>query len=286
MMEDKPLKELKPYFHGFKGKISQDDKTYSIQGNYELVSNDIIITELPVGVWTSPYKEYLNDLEEKKEILKFVNNNTDEDVHFKITLDGKKSDEWKEKELIQKFKLVKKISITNMHLYDKDDKIKKYHNVNDILKEFYQIRLDAYTTRKNYYLDKYKQELDALKYKMKFIEDVLEDRIVINRKKREEIIAQLVKKKYPNMGDDKYDYLLTMPIHSFTHEKIEELKEKIANKESEMITLDSKSEKQIWLEELEQFKIAYVKEYEPTSTSVKTKQIKTDIVPSKKKIVK
>ena len=132
MMEDKPLKELKPYFHGFKGKISQDDKTYSIQGNYELVSNDIIITELPVGVWTSPYKEYLNDLEEKKEILKFVNNNTDEDVHFKITLDGKKSDEWKEKELIQKFKLVKKISITNMHLYDKDDKIKKYHNYFDI----------------------------------------------------------------------------------------------------------------------------------------------------------
>jgi len=286
MMEDKPLKELKPYFHGFKGKISQDDKTYSIKGNYELVSNDIIITELPVGIWTSPYKEYLNDLEEKKEILKFVNNNTDEDIHFKITLDGKKSDEWKEKELIQKFKLVKKISITNMHLYDKDDKIKKYHNVNDILKEFYQIRLDAYTTRKNYYLDKYKQELDALKYKMKFIEDVLEDRIVINRKKREEIIAQLVKKKYPNMGDDKYDYLLTMPIHSFTYEKIEELKEKIANKESEMITLDSKSEKQIWLEELEEFKIAYIKEYEPSSTNVKTKQIKTDVVPNKKKIIK
>jgi DNA topoisomerase-2 len=121
---------------------------------------------------------------------------------------------------------------------------------------------------------------------MKFIEDVLEDRIVINRKKREEIIAQLVKKKYPNMGDDKYDYLLSMPIHSFTHEKIEELKEKIANKESEMITLDSKSEKQIWLEELEQFKIAYVKEYEPTTTNVKTKQIKTDVVPIKKKLVK
>ena len=270
MMEDKPLKELKPYFHGFKGKISQDDKTYSLTGNYECINGDLIITELPVGVWTSVYKEFLNDLEEKKEIVKFVNNNTDEDVHFKITLDGKKSDDLSEKELVQKFKLIKKISITNMHLYDKDDKIKKYHNVNDILREFYQVRLEAYTTRKNYYLDKYQKELDALKWKMKFIEDVLEDRIVINRKKREEIVAQLIKRKYPNMGDTKYDYLLTMPIHSFTYEKIEELKEKINNKETEMITLDSKSEKSIWLDELDEFKLAFIKEYEPTVTNVKT----------------
>jgi DNA topoisomerase-2 len=161
MMDGKPLKELKPYFHGFKGKITQDDKTYSIMGNYECVSGDLIITELPVGTWTSVYKEFLNDLEEKKEIVKFINNNTDEDVHFRISLDGKKSDDLSEKELVQKFKLIKKISITNMHLYDKEDKIKKYHNVNDILREFYQIRLEAYTTRKNYYLEKYQKELKA-----------------------------------------------------------------------------------------------------------------------------
>ena len=270
MMHDKPLKELRPYFHGFKGKITQEDKTYCISGTYETMGGDMVITELPVGTWTSVYKEYLNDLEEKKEIQKFTNENTDEDVYFKITLDGKKVDDLSEKELVQKFKLIKKISITNMHLYDKDDKIKKYHNVNDILKEFYQIRLEAYTTRKNYYLGKYKQELDALKNKMKFIEDVLEDRIVINRKKREEIVAQLIKKKYPTMGDEKYDYLLTMPIHSFTYEKIEELQEKIDNKETEMKTLDSKSEKELWCDELEEFRIAYVKEYDPISTNVKT----------------
>jgi DNA gyrase/topoisomerase IV subunit B len=285
MMENKPLKDLKPYFHGFKGKISQDDKTYTVQGIHEITGSDLIVTELPVGVWTSPYKEYLNELEEKKEINKFVNNNTDEDVHFKITIDGKKLDDWTDKELLQKFKLVKKISVTNMHLYDKDDKIKKYANVNDILREFYQIRLDAYTIRKNYYLEKYRQELDVLKWKMKFIEDVLEDRIVINRKKRDEIVSQLIKKKYPNMGDEKYDYLLTMPIHNFTHEKIEELQEKINNKESEMKILDSKPEKQIWSEELEEFKLAYVKEYNPLATKVSTKQVKPDVSPSKTKKV-
>jgi DNA topoisomerase-2 len=214
------------------------------------------------------YKEFLNDLEEKKDILKFTNENTDEEVKFRITLDGKKTDDLSEKELVQKFKLTKKISITNMHLYDKDDKIKKYHNVNDILQEFYHVRLEGYTKRKEYFLGKYQKELDLLKWKMKFIEDVLVDRIVINRKKRDDIVAQLVKYKYPSLGDDKYDYLLTLPIHSFTYEKIEELKEKINNKEEEIDLLSSKSEKEIWTDELDEFKEVYVKEYKPTDTNV------------------
>jgi len=268
MMNDKPLKDLKPYFHGFKGKISQEDKTYSIMGNYECIGSDLIITELPVGTWTTVYKEFLNDLEEKKEIIKFMNENTDEHVNFRITLEGKTVDDLSEKELVQKFKLIKKISITNMHLYNKDDKIQKYGNVNDILREFYYVRLEGYTKRKQYFLGKYKKELDLLKWKMKFIEDVLVDKIVVNRKKRDDIVTQLTKKNYPTFGDDKYDYLLTLPIHSFTYEKIEELKEKIENKEEEIELLDSKSEKEIWMDELDELKEVYIKEYQPTDTNV------------------
>ena len=286
MMEDKPLKELRPYFQGFKGKITQDDKTYSFQGNYDFTGSELIITELPPGVWTSVYKEFLTDLEEKKEILKLNVANTDEDVYFKIGLDCSKSDDLSEKELVQKFKLNKKISISNMHLYDKDDKIKKYGNVNDILREFYQVRLDAYTVRKNYYLDKYQKELDALKWKMKFIEDVLEDRIIINRKKRDEIIDQLIKKKYPQQNNDKYDYLLSMPIHSFTYEKIEDLKEKINNKEEEINLLESKSEKEIWSDELDEFRVAYVKEYSPIATNVKVVKTVVKTVTSPKVVAK
>ena len=117
---------------------------------------------------------------------------------------------------------------------------------------------------------------------MKFIEDVLADRIVINRKKRDEIVDQLVKKKYPQQNNDKYDYLLSMPIHSFTYEKIEDLKEKINNKEEEYNLLDAKSEKDIWLEELAEFRLAYIKEYEPIATNVKV--VKT--IPSPKVLPK
>jgi DNA topoisomerase-2 len=59
-----------------------------------------------------------------------------------------------------------------------------------------------------------------------------------------------------------------LPIHSFTYEKIEELKEKIENKEEEIELLDSKSEKEIWMDELNELKEAYVKEYQPSDTNV------------------
>ena len=61
------------------------------------------------------------------------------------------------------------------------------------------------------------------------------------------------------LTDEKYDYLLTLPIHSFTYEKIEELKEKIRNKEEEIDVLASKSEKEIWMDELDEFKEVYTK---------------------------
>ena len=46
------------------------------------------------------------------------------------------------------------------------------------------------------------------------------------------------------------------------------VKEKIKNKEEEIVTLDSKNEKELWKDELEEFSDAYIKEYDPVATKV------------------
>ena len=51
--------------------------------------------------------------------------------------------------------------------------------------------------------------------------------------------------------NDSYDYLLRIAIVNFTPEKLQELKDKIKDLKETIDTLNSKSNKDIWLEELE-----------------------------------
>ena len=45
-------------------------------------------------------------------------------------------------------KLTTTVSTTNMHLFDQHCKLRKYLTIQDIIDEFYDIRLQAYKTRK------------------------------------------------------------------------------------------------------------------------------------------
>ena len=56
-----------------------------------------------------------------------------------------------------------------------------------------------------------------------------------------------------------YNYLLNMPIHSFTLEKVNELQTEIDQKKNDHDTLESKEIKTIWREELDDFEQMYKK---------------------------
>ena len=55
-------------------------------------------------------------------------------------------------EIEDTFKLTSKISLKNMHLYNSKGIITKYNNPLDIIKEFSEVRLDAYKKRKEYHI--------------------------------------------------------------------------------------------------------------------------------------
>ena len=58
--------QFTPYYEGFKGKISslnEDNSKFLIKGCYEVVSpTRVRITELPIGTWTTNYKEFIENL--------------------------------------------------------------------------------------------------------------------------------------------------------------------------------------------------------------------------------
>jgi DNA topoisomerase II len=56
--------EFIPYFEGFKGRVEKiEPQKYLIKGCYEIKNNNQVhITELPIGVWTDDYKQYLETI--------------------------------------------------------------------------------------------------------------------------------------------------------------------------------------------------------------------------------
>ena len=69
--------------------------------------------------------------------------------------------------------------------------------------------------------------------------------------------------------DDKFDYLLSMQARSFTKKKVDELEKEIEKVKAKIGTLKKKTEKVMWLEDLDEFDKAY-------ATFLKTRKEEAD----------
>ena len=290
MMDDKPLEKMIPWFRGFKGSVEFKGindygvEQYINKGVYKVVDEtSIIISELPIGKWIDDYKSYLDDLVVNKNIIAdFSNNSTERIIHFTIKFKENELFELnKKKEIENLFKLTdtKYTNYSNMHLYNNKGIIAKYDDAEDILKEFYFLRLVFYGKRKEYMLISMQKELDIYQAKIRFIEEFISGEINILQKEDEEIEQMLMERNFPKFGkdaeyDDKknndiivaedmnYNYLLNMKIKSLTKKKIEELKKLFENKLALYNELNSKSEKDLWKDDLNNFLSVYKKKLE------------------------
>jgi len=278
---------IAPHVNGFKGKIIKiDKKNYISKGIYEILNDTSIrITELPIGKWTDDYKKFLDGLlpdvkkskslenekhkKPKKTILDYVNNSSDTEVDFTITFEKGflNSLQWDEDEHIDGpekfFKLTtsKGLSYTNIHLYNDKCQINKYDNVNDILDEFYKIRYELYVKRKAYQLSNLDNELKILESKMRFIQSVMNDEIVIYKRKKIDIIKDLLAHEYIHVKSGKivefmkdettssYDYLIKMSLYLFTEDEIEKLEKQINDLQNEYHVLEKLTVEEIWISE-------------------------------------
>ncbi len=69
-------------------------------------------------------------------------------VHYVVTMPAKELEKAEQQGLIEFFKLTTKINTSNMMCFDFDGKMKKYDSPEEILEEFYPVRLAYYQKRK------------------------------------------------------------------------------------------------------------------------------------------
>ena len=296
--------EFVPYYEGFKGDISKiGEGKFLIKGIYEKIGPDKIkVTELPVGFWTEDFKELLetliepgNDKEGKKiqsSVKDYDDMSKDTNIDFTITFAKGKLNELEETKAehgcngLQKLlKLYSTNSTTNMHLFNAEDKLKKYDNVNDIIDDYYKTRYEMYQTRKDYMILALERELLLLSNKAKYIVENLEGTIDLRKKKKEEVIKMLKDKQYNIIDDDKeYKYLTKMTMDSVTEENVEKLFKEKGEKEKELETIKTTSINQMWSSELDNLKSLYI-EYKESRQRLMDGGEKNEKAKLKKKII-
>lgn len=287
---------MSPYYRGFRGELRETEPgSYVTLGKWEKITDtQIRITELPVGVAVTPYKEFLESMidsnttktKAKKDAaegtkrtkrptlqLKDVQNKTrDENTEICFIVEFCRADDLSQLietgTLEKTLKLSRSINTGNMYLFSEDLILTKYNSVNDILLDFYDIRIEFYGLRKQYIIQQLTSDLTVLNAKIRFINEYINGDLDINRKNRAYITDLLKRREYPMISTVKnsrkessddggdsdvgsYDYLIRMQLISLSAEKITELETERDRKQRELDTIRSKTERDLWRDDLE-----------------------------------
>lgn len=281
------LPDLTPWYRGHTGIMEKkDDGKYVSHGIHrgESMTAKIKITELPVGLWTKNYIDYLDQLQEEKKIKSYVQQCTPKTIDFTIV----------PVENID-LKLTSNISTNNMVLFDSSFRLRRYRNTDEIIDEFCTVRFEWYRKRKQYMLNDLENRIKNLGNKKRFLEEIRDGKLqlftVSNGKKQsrkradlekeletrgydkeskdetgEDLDDETEKKEVTSKGD--YSYLLKLQISNITAEKIDKLERDILSNIQSRDELKSTTEKQLWIRDLDELKTAYetwAKEFEDKS---------------------
>ncbi|KAK0097853.1 hypothetical protein PV326_013248 [Microctonus aethiopoides] len=305
MMDGREPVPMDPWYNDFDGSIeSCGEYRYVISGEISVVAyNKIEITELPIGTWTQTYKEtvlepMLHGTDKTPAIITdFKEYGTDTKIHFIITLAPEKLAELERDGLHKVFKLQSTTTTTSMCAFDDNVCLKKYDNVLQIMRTFYKVRLEYYEKRKAYLLGMLQAEAAKLSNQARFILEKCDGTLVIENKKKKDMIAELVSRNYDSdpvlswkfkqnrdevllaeaqtevaenavegeeppaasLEKENFDYLLGMAMWNLTKERKDRLLQQRDEKIAEVRKLELKTVVSLWRDDLDELEEAMEK---------------------------
>lgn len=281
------LSECTPWYRGHTGDMtSEGEGKYTTWGRVDLDNKGKAhVSELPAGMSTSSFVDFLEKMKENKHISNYKNYSTPKDISFTITesSEGISCD-------VNNLKLFKNIRTTNMVAFTENGAIKKFNSAEEIIDSFCQVRYLYYVKRKERILKNLDRTIKILGNKKRFLQEVrdgifkLFEDVKGKRQSRKtvDIIKELEEKGYDRdmecedtEEEDRkgYEYLLRLQISSITAEKIDKLENDIFSNISKRDELKATSEDKLWIRDLEEFENEYVK-WLPVINNEKTKKTK------------
>lgn len=221
--EDTPnMSALKPWYRGFKGNIKLENSDSN--GWYKnWTSTGIIsskpdakgwydITELPVGLWTDPFIQYLEEIsypsvknkkgESMQQLIDYqIKANDDYNIHIRVLpLPNHKPDINNKNNFASKLKNTN--SLNNMYAINEFGYPIKFSCVEHLMNDFCKKRLELYLKRKEYLLKKYNYDREKATNIYKFINSIISKEFEINKYENEQQLEEaLLEKGYKKMSN-------------------------------------------------------------------------------------
>uniref|UniRef100_A0A4W4HHR6 DNA topoisomerase 2 n=1 Tax=Electrophorus electricus TaxID=8005 RepID=A0A4W4HHR6_ELEEL len=276
-----PLPML-PSYKNFKGVIHElGQNQYMVSGEVSVLDkNTVEITELPIRTWTQAYKEsvlepMLQGTEKTPALITdYKEYHTDATVKFVVRMTEEKLAQAEAAGLHKVFKLQSSLTCNSMVLFDHMGCLKRYESVQEILKEFFELRLHYYKLRKDWLVGSLGAESAKLSNQARFVLEKIEGKISIENKTKRDLIRMLVQRGYEsdpvaawNKAQEKSDsslnsgsssgpnfnYILNMPLWCLTKEKVDEVLKQRDIKVRELNELQRKVPEDLWREDLAVF---------------------------------
>lgn len=283
------LDPLVPWYRGYKGtielvkKVGKENKVcekgekatgWRTKGILEPMKNGWWrISELPIGMWTQDMKAYLEYLltgqppegSKKKKGDKYLT-----DMRWKGTANTAvweikpTKDFIPDMEVRGNFKNMQNVfSLTNMHVIDENNYPQKFSSPEAILEVFCAKRLDFYEKRKKYWTKEYQKQFDKESDRYKYVKAVIDGKLAMKQeeeKLEKSMLGLGLRKAEDARGKVSFDYLLSMQMRSImSANKLEEIKKEVEKIKALLVSMKTKTAKDLWKDDLELFRTAYKK---------------------------
>lgn len=200
LMNGEDLEELTPWYRGWEGEIEKiGDGRFKIMGTIEQIDEKTLeITEIPVKTWTNNMKEFLLDAinSDKNPWIKDMEEHHGANIRFIVKLTEAEMAKSLKIGLLERFKLTSTVSLSNMVAFDPLGRIKRYEDPNEMLRDFYFVRLEYYQKRKDFLTDDLQNQLVRLSEQARFLKLIIDRELSVANKKRKALVEELIKFKF------------------------------------------------------------------------------------------
>lgn len=200
LMNGQELEELVPWYRGWEGEIEKiSDGKFKIKGTIEQIDEKTLeITEIPIKTWTNNVKEFLLDgiNNDKNSWIRDMEEHHGSNIRFVVKLTEAEMAKSLKVGLLERFKLTSTVSLSNMVAFDPLGRIKRYDDPNDMLRDFYFVRLEYYQRRKDFLAEDLQNQLVRLSEQARFVKLIIDKQFSVANKKRAALVEDLIKFKF------------------------------------------------------------------------------------------